>query len=353
MKKFYFLKLFLTCFVLVLGVAVYAQTAELLVHYTFNETSGTVAADASGNGYDGTIIGTTTWVEGTLGGALQFTGDSGLVIPAPILVTASDSMTSNTGAVALWVKCDVPTSIYTLWWGGDNTTGGGFGNENEMHLHLEQAGSSWTGGEVSFFAIGNPNGFIFSDPAKGTDPAAAPVNPTLVDDNAWHHIAATWGGSLVRLYIDGLKINEGAYTATDYPLTHMFLGQMANRSRNFIGAIDDFRLYSAPLNDIEVSDLYYKITKVDENKITEDLTELAVYPNPAADDITVRFFSNTNSKATVSLVSTTGQVLETVELNAIPNYNKVLFDATKYSPGVYFIDLEVEGRTSHSKLMIR
>lgn len=335
-----------------LGLEAFAQPAELLIHYTFDETSGTVAADISGNGYDGTIVGTTNWVEGTIGGALEFTGDSGLIIPAPILTNGSDTMTSNSGAVALWVKCDVPTSIYTLWWGGDNTTGGGFGPENEMHLHIEKEEPNiWTGGEASFWIKAATNVHIFSDTkAAAGDP---PVAPILLDDNQWHHVAANWGNNLAQLYVDGLKVKEAAYTPDGYFLTHMFLGMMANRGRVLIGTMDDFRLYSAPLNDIEVSDLFNKVTKVNESRVIKDLAELAVYPNPADDDITVRFFSGSNSKATVSLVSTTGQVLETIELNAIPDYNKVHFNATKYSSGVYFVDLEVEGRTSHTKLMIK
>ena len=49
-------------------------TAELVAYYSLDEGAGEVVADGSGNGYDGTIEGDPTWVDGAPGfnGALQF-----------------------------------------------------------------------------------------------------------------------------------------------------------------------------------------------------------------------------------------------------------------------------------------
>ena len=151
----------LTCFILVLGLATGAS-ADLLVHYKFDETSGSVAVDASGNGNDGTINGTPTWVEGTLGNAFDFWGYESVTLPATAM-----GLTSDIGSVAFWMNADVIdfTGINTVFWAGDNTDGGGFGWENEMHVHLESAvPGTWNGGELSFFAIANPNTFLHTDP---------------------------------------------------------------------------------------------------------------------------------------------------------------------------------------------
>ena len=48
--------IYLTCLVLVLSVAGNAS-AQILVHYKLDETSGAVASDISGKGNDGTIDG--------------------------------------------------------------------------------------------------------------------------------------------------------------------------------------------------------------------------------------------------------------------------------------------------------
>ncbi|MCC6302037.1 MAG: hypothetical protein IT489_04465, partial [Gammaproteobacteria bacterium] len=59
------------CAILFSSFSVDAQAA-LVAHWTFDEASGTVAGDASGNGNTGTLIGGPTWVAGQRGGALSF-----------------------------------------------------------------------------------------------------------------------------------------------------------------------------------------------------------------------------------------------------------------------------------------
>ena len=56
--------------------------ADLVGHWTFDEGSGAVANDASGNENHGTVGGV-EWVEGTLGGALEFNGSSGPGVEIP------------------------------------------------------------------------------------------------------------------------------------------------------------------------------------------------------------------------------------------------------------------------------
>ena len=149
----------LTCYALVLGLATVAS-ADLLVHYKLDETSGTVAADVSGNGFDGVVNADTNWVAGTIDGALEFTGDTNVTLPGESMELFSDN-----GSVAFWMKADSATGIYTMFWGGDNLTGTGFGPENEMHVHIESAVEDiWAGGELSFFAIADPSAHIYSDP---------------------------------------------------------------------------------------------------------------------------------------------------------------------------------------------
>jgi hypothetical protein len=46
----------------------------LVGHWKLDETSGTVAADSSGNGLNGTVQGGGTWVAGKIGGAWQADG---------------------------------------------------------------------------------------------------------------------------------------------------------------------------------------------------------------------------------------------------------------------------------------
>jgi hypothetical protein len=219
--------------------------AELVGWWKLDETGGTVAADSSGQGHDGTIAGTPAWMPGLHGGAMQFSGDDSITLPA-----ADMGMSSTVGSVSFWVNAGAPPGIGTIFWAGDNNTGGGFGPENEMTVHLEQAGTYWQGGEVSFWT---PSSFLYSDPQKSVA-GSAPINPILVSDNQWHHVAATWGGpdNNVKLYIDGALIHSAAYSPGGWAFTNMYLGRMANSSRFFNGLLDDVQLYNHAMNEAEI-----------------------------------------------------------------------------------------------------
>ncbi len=247
-------KLFLlTCLIFILGASSIASAA-LVAYYKLDETDGMVAVDSSGNGYDATIGGDPTWIEGLMGGALDFNGEDSVTLPADRM-----GMTSEGGSVAFWInKPDEDVvGINTIWWGGDNTTGGGFGPENEMHIMVEQAvDGTWLGGEFGFYSFNSVNCHCHSDPKKAdaTNPAATPVDPFLVNDGEWHHIAGTWSmeTGAQTLYFDGSFVQEGVYGTNIYPLNNMYLGQMANAGRTLTGALDEVRIYDRALDEREV-----------------------------------------------------------------------------------------------------
>lgn len=346
----------LTCFILVLGLATGAS-ADLLVHYKFDETSGSVAADSSGNGFDGTINGVPTWVEGTLGGAFDLWGTESVTLPATVM-----GLTTVSGSVALWIKTDVPTGINTVFWAGDNTTGRGFGPENEMHVHIESPVSgTWIGGELSFFAIANPNTFLFSDPEKGTIPENTPVNPILVGDLEWHHVAATWGDGSVKLYIDGELITESAYESMVYELSNIFLGQMGFFDRTFIGQLDDVRIYSNVISAEEVHNLYEKITvHVNDSPVAkpQEFVLNQNYPNPFNPSTVLKYRLAETEYVTLNIYSVTGKQVATI-VNGVQNagdhelrWNAVGANNQALPSGVYFAKLKSASQQSTIRMML-
>ncbi len=247
-----------TCLVILMTVMSNAS-AQLLVHYKFDETSGTSAVDSSGKGNDGVLravdaAATTVdanWVAtGWLDGALSFNGTFGVIIPAETMGLRSDA-----GAVAFWMnKPTLAGAINTIWWGGDNTTGGGFGPENEMHIHTEAVATNiWRGGELCFAGQNNPNFHLYSDPNKA-EPASEPIDPILMADGQWHHVACTWGNEdgNVKMYLDGALLHELPQGNRSYALNHMYVGQMANGSRTYNGLLDEFQIYGRSLTAEEV-----------------------------------------------------------------------------------------------------
>ena len=243
----------LTCLGLVLSV-VSNTSAQLLVHYKLDETAGTVATDSSGKGNDGTLSGDPQWAAGWVDGALEFNGEDAITLPAERMGLRSDA-----GTVAFWMNMsEITGGINTIFWGGDNTTGGGFGPENEMHIQVEvPVADIWIGGEFGFYLRGDPNNVhLHSDPDKGDAPGTVPVSPILVDDGQWHHITGTWGNEdgNAKLYFDGQLLHEISYDWTNisYPLTNIYLGQMADGGRTYIGLLDEVQIYGGALTADEI-----------------------------------------------------------------------------------------------------
>ena len=358
MKKIYSFGIALMLAMLA-SMTLYAQPAELLARYPLDETEGNVAADVSGNGFDAEIFcefGDCLGQEGTIDGAMAFGGTDSIVLPADVM-----GMTNDNGSVAMWIKAAEPTQINTLFWGGDNTTGGGFGPENEMHLHLEQAATDiWVGGEVSWVVqLGDESGqtFLFSDPWKGGSAATPPSGDVIsVTDEEWHHVAATWGEGIVRLYVDGVNVwgDTTAYVPTvSYDLIHMYLGKMGGGGRTFMGTMDDVRIYEGVLIDSEVETLYNKdFTRI--NQKYADDSDLAIYPNPVAGEATIRFTADAGLDVSANLYSVTGAHISQVYNGiSVPGVNRIQMNARSLNAGLYLLELEVGNNVSHTKFLVK
>jgi len=111
----------LTCLVfyaVVLGLILSSTaSAELVGWWKLDDEAGTVAADSSGNGNDGTVYGDAQWITGYVGGALEFDGTDDYVdLPiGPTIASLSDCtvMTwanfSNTGGA--WQRLLAQTQL--------------------------------------------------------------------------------------------------------------------------------------------------------------------------------------------------------------------------------------------------
>ena len=101
-------KLMLMCMALVAASGfIETASAELIGYWSFDEGSGEIARDGSGNGNDGTLENGTEWTAGKFGDAVQFDGTDDYVN-----VGNADNL-SITGdfTFSMWVKIsEYPTS---------------------------------------------------------------------------------------------------------------------------------------------------------------------------------------------------------------------------------------------------
>ena len=166
--------------------------ANLLAYWKLDETSGTSAADASGNGYTGTYSGATlnntAGPGGSMGNAPSFDGVNDRVT-LPTLTGFSPSE----GTLSIWCK----VSGSGVWTDATNRAAMWAGvNSNNRYSVLKPTTN---------------NTFRFVEVAGASSNT---YNHTL-SSTAWFHIAYSWKSTgNVIAYVDGSQVDSRAYTGT-------------------------------------------------------------------------------------------------------------------------------------------
>jgi plastocyanin/3D (Asp-Asp-Asp) domain-containing protein len=192
------------------------------LHLQLNETSGSSAADASGNGGNGTLTGSAAWSSGKLGGAVRLDGnDDWVALPRQRL--------QGDFTLALWINLE----------GSLERQNPIVGSKADGYYRLTFEPYSWGGTQyrgVLQLRNGNVNFNIAAD-----KPIAA---------GNWNHIAIVRTGARVTLYLNGVAAGSGS---TDDLVAFDALGRHENNYFN--GALDDLRIYDRALSAIEVQTL--------------------------------------------------------------------------------------------------
>ncbi|MEO7494572.1 MAG: LamG-like jellyroll fold domain-containing protein [Massilia sp.] len=195
----------------------------------FDETSGTVAADATGRGQSGTLVNGPLWVAGRSGNALAFDGSNDYVsLPTDVVRTLADF------TIAAWVYWDAARNWTRIF---------DFGNGTEHYMMLTPS----TNNGLLRFGITTDYG-VGEQGIVGT--AALPTGQ-------WVHVAVTLAGSNGSLYVNGALVGS----SPDIKHAPFRLGSTnqnwIGRSQYasdpyFNGKIDDFRIYSGALSASEI-----------------------------------------------------------------------------------------------------
>jgi hypothetical protein len=85
------------------------------------------------------------------------------------------------------------------------------------------------------------------------------VSSSKYNDGKWHYAVVTYDGSIIRLYVDGVQVVTKSTTATPETNTSYPLRLGANSrgtNNNFIGEIDEVRIWDRAVASKEVSDQY-------------------------------------------------------------------------------------------------
>ena len=84
------------------------------------------------------------------------------------------------------------------------------------------------------------------------------TNPLAL--NAWHHVAATWDGASIKVYVDGVKEGEVASAATlpsDLGASTAIGAWLDAGNGFFTGSIDEVEIFDRALSDEEIRSIYW------------------------------------------------------------------------------------------------
>jgi hypothetical protein len=210
-----------------------AVPSDLLARLTFDEGSGTVAADSTGNGWDSSFVNAPTWTTGLIhrGVNLPATAAQHLTLPSGVVSGLTDF------TISTWIK----PSAFATWQRIFD-----FGTGTTNYLFLSAQGPA--GAARPRFAIRTPS-----------------VGEQVIDSSlaltvgTWSHLAVTLSGNTARLYVNGTLAGTNASTTLRPSslgvTTQNYLGKAQFPDPYLNAALDDFRIYSRALNATELTAL--------------------------------------------------------------------------------------------------
>jgi fibronectin type 3 domain-containing protein len=208
---------------LALSAASGAAPTGLVAAYSFDEGSGATVADASGSGNSGTAANTTWTTGGKFSNALVFNGTSSRVD-----ISDAPALHFSTGmTLEAWVK---PATIGNAWRDVIYK-----GNDNYYLEATSTNGRRPGGGGI----IGGSTAEAFG---------GAPLTA-----NSWAHLALTYDGATLRLYVNGTQAVSTARSGTIQTSTNpLQIGGDGFYGQYFNGAIDEVRVYNRALTAAEI-----------------------------------------------------------------------------------------------------
>jgi len=209
------------------------KDSALVGLWLFDEGSGTVVKDSSGNVNDGTINGDFTWDTGKFGKAIVSPGAGSIDVPkSASLDTVTKAMT-----IAAWFRIDA-----------DSDTG--IRRPNAFLLEDQSATEPF------------PDSFSFRMwTAAGLSPGV--YGETALEQKKWNHVAGTYDGTQMKLYINGVPEKE-VLSDANAVIDGIWSGdvgtpadglQLKFASETLIGGMDEVMLFNRALTDSEIKEI--------------------------------------------------------------------------------------------------
>jgi hypothetical protein len=211
-------------------------TSGLLGYWKFDERTGSTACDSSGEGNTGSLVNGPLWAVGKIGGALYFDG-----IDDHVTVADSNSLdVANSFTLSAWVN---PASSFTDFRSI-------LVKNYKYYLYASTAGNCGSGSLLAGFDEQTSNTLCQATPLPA---------------NTWTHLAATYTGSVLTLYRNGVAVATSNITKTLSPTNGTLQIGASQFGENFKGLIDEVRVHNRSLTSTEVQGIFQQESAVRES----------------------------------------------------------------------------------------
>lgn len=258
----------------------------LKLYYPFQNGSGNTVSDASGSGYDATLMNSARTE--TLGdrGMLSLGENNGYLDMGAAVGNLIVSLEDFTVATYLYIDA-----------GSDIT---GAGNFVWAFSTLEACGQT-TGKYIAYRV--NSQRYAQSSGGWGSETVAIQVGGAAAK-GAWHHVVYTQSGTSGRIYIDGQLARLGSATlqpkSIGTPTTCNWLGRPHFSADNYLrnSYYSDFRIYDRALTATEIGEFTTALPEMEEDMIRYEVDK-------AKEELVLR--GTDAVKGDLELISTTGK----------------------------------------------
>jgi len=222
-----------------------AQSEGLVGYWSFDEGSGTIAKDSSGNGNTLTIgaIGSNViWDSGKIGTALNY-------LPSAKTATTPCPTGAYLSSISSGPIYNLPQGNYTFIAFVKLSAGGTIAKFNTQYSVPNYFGGHWHIDCCHLLARSD-------DTNGGIGHGSLPI------DNQWHQYVYVFNlsSNIQKAFTDGVQTNSGSLTGSFGNISHLNFGiydvYWCGAGHAITGLIDEVRLYNRALSDAEIKAIY-------------------------------------------------------------------------------------------------